>query len=58
MNTNYKILGKFKAYGIIMVIVKLPCGTHVMSENEWNRICNSLYYPRKHKNNVRRHKIA
>lgn len=58
MNTNYKILGKFETYGIKMIIIKLPCGTHVMPENEWNRICNSLYDTRKKKNNVMKHKIA
>lgn len=55
MDIDYQIVGKFKTNNIKMIIVKMKCGTHVMSDEEWKRLRKYLY-PKK--NNKTKRKIA
>lgn len=57
MNTDYKIIRRFKINETKMIIIRLKNGTHIMSEKEWGRVYKCLY-PKKIKANKAKHKIA
>lgn len=51
MHRMNKIIGEFECCGKHMVIVKLQCGTHVMTMDEWKSVKRSLFYPKEKSDN-------